>query len=147
MLKLHTIKSASKSKKRHKRRGRGNASRGNYSGRGMKGQRSRSGGKSGLKRRSLMRQLIEKTPKFKGFKSKFPTIEIVNLQDLERCFKNGDTVTVKELRMKMLIAKNKNSVKILGKGKLTHKLTVEAHQFSKSAKTAIEKAGGEIIIK
>jgi len=67
--KLHNLIAISKTSCK-KRKGRGNASgKGTYASRGLKGQRARSGGRSGLKRRSLMRQLIKKTPKIGGFKS------------------------------------------------------------------------------
>lgn len=68
-IKLHNLQSVIKTKPK-KRVGRGNASgKGTYSGRGIKGQRARAGGRGGLKKRSIMRQLIKKTPKIGGFKS------------------------------------------------------------------------------
>ncbi|MCK4554160.1 hypothetical protein KAU19_04310, partial [Candidatus Parcubacteria bacterium] len=69
MLRLHNIKPNKKAVKKRKRVGRGNASgHGTYSGRGIKGQRSRSGGKSGLKRLG-MKMILRNIPKKRGFKS------------------------------------------------------------------------------
>ena len=68
-IKLHNLTALPKTP-RKKRVGRGNASgKGTYASRGLKGQKARSGGRSGLRRRSLMQQLIKKTPKIGGFKS------------------------------------------------------------------------------
>jgi large subunit ribosomal protein L15 len=68
--KLHNLIASSR-KSRKTRKGRGNASgKGTYCSRGLKGQRSRSGGRAGLKKRSLMRQLVKKIPKIGGFRSR-----------------------------------------------------------------------------
>jgi len=143
-LTLHNLKINKKSKKNPKRVGRGNASgHGTYSGRGLKGQRSRSGGKSGLKRRGLS-QLLKSKPKLGGFKSLSPKMETVNINQLERNFENGEIVNAKKLIAKNLIKDNKTGVKILGEGKLNKKLTIIADSFSESAKEAIIKAGGQI---
>lgn len=145
MLKLSNLKSFSK-KKRKKRVGRGNASgKGNYSGRGIKGQKARSGsGKGKLKLKGLSRQ-IRQIPKLKGFKSIHPKLKIVNLKDLEIKFKSNQEITPQKLKEIGLIDKIKPGVKILAKGKLTKKLIVKAHQFSKAAKKQIEEAGGKAI--
>jgi large subunit ribosomal protein L15 len=71
-------------------------------------------------------------------------MEIVNLGDLERVFQDGEKVTPVVLEQKGLIESSKNRVKILGEGKLTKKLIVSAHGFSKSAREAIKKANGKI---
>jgi large subunit ribosomal protein L15 len=146
MLSLNTLKIQKGSKKKVQRRGRGNASRrGNYSGRGMKGQKSRSGGKSGLKKLG-MRNMILQMPKLRGFNRNSKTIHIVNVGDLEKIFKTGDKITPKELFKRDLIKSSTGTVKILGDGKLTKKFLISAHQFSKSAKQIIEKAGGVAVI-
>jgi large subunit ribosomal protein L15 len=142
-LTLHNLKVKKGAKKRPRRVGRGNASgRGTYSGRGLKGQRSRSGGKSGLKRRGL-RQLLRNKPKIGGFKSLKPKMETVNLEQLEKNFEASEIVNAKKLIAKNLIGSVKKGVKILGSGKLNKKLTVIADSFSESAKKAIIKAGGK----
>ncbi|MCD4704868.1 50S ribosomal protein L15 [bacterium] len=145
MLTLSNLKVKKSAKSKKQRRGRGNASgRGNYSGRGMKGQRSRSGGKSGLKRMG-MKKIIAQLPKLRGFNRNSDKVAIVNLSDLERKFKDGEEVNIKKLLKLGLIDSIKNGVKILGKGVLNKKLKIKAHSFSKSAQEAIIKAGGEII--
>ena len=129
MLNLSNIKKPKQKKK--KRVGRGNASgKGTYSGRGQKGQRSRSGGKGGLKLRGL-KQTIGKLPKSRGFTSPHPKLDVINLADLEKKYKDGETVTL-------------NKIKVLGQGEIKKKLTIKAAAFSKSAEEAIIKAGGKI---
>jgi len=141
---LHNLKIAKRSKKRKKRVGRGNSSgSGTYSGRGLKGQRSRSGGKKGLKRRGL-NQFLKNKPKMGGFKSLKPKIVTVNIEQLEKFFADGEVVNAKKLISKKIIKSAKNGLKILGNGKLTKKLTVTADSFSESAKKAIIKVGGEV---
>ncbi len=119
-------------KRKTKRRvGRGDASgAGTYSGRGMKGQRSRSGGKGGLKYKGLKMSLT-KLPKSKGFKSLNKDLDIINLKDLESNYKEGETVEL-------------CGVKVLGVGELKKKLDVKASSWSKTAEDAIIKAGGTI---
>ena len=137
------VKKGAKTKKR--RRGRGNASgRGNYSGRGIKGQRSRSGGKSGLKRLG-MKKIINQLPKQRGFYRNVKRMAIVNIKSLEKRFKEGEVINAKKLLALGLISSVRNGVKILGKGELSKKLKVKAHSFSKSAKEAIIQSGGEVI--
>lgn len=131
-------------KKKAKRVGRGNSSgSGTYSGRGLKGQRSRSGGKGGLKRRGLV-QTLKSKPKIGGFKSMKPKLETISLGMLEKHFEAGELVDAKKLIKKGLIDTKKYGLKILGTGKLTKKLTVKANAFSESAKKAIMDAGGQV---
>lgn len=144
MLRVHTIQPARKSKRRKKRVGRGNASgHGTYSTRGIKGQRSRSGGKGGLKRLGFRRTLV-KIPKNRGFKSFKPSNQVVSLKDLDKYFKNGDSVDPKLLFQCGLIGKTKTPVKILANGKITKVLNIKNCLVSKTARSAIEKAGGSV---
>ena len=127
-----------------KRLGRGSATgQGGTSGRGHKGQRSRSGG--GVRRgfEGGQMPLIRRVPK-RGFFNLFrTTYEIVNLSDISK--KNLDgKVTPAVLKTAGLIKKDDVKVKILGTGKVTNSLNIKAHAFSKSAKEKIEKAGGTI---
>jgi len=139
---LHNLKPSKGSLKKKKRLGRGNASgKGNYSGHGLKGQKARSG-VGGLKRLGFKRTL-QATPKFKGQKKRYPKMEVVNLSALDKHFTDGEAVTAKKLLEKGLISREKNGIKILGKGDITKALTVSADKFSESAKSAIEKAGGK----
>jgi large subunit ribosomal protein L15 len=145
MLTLSNLQVNKGAKKKKIRRGRGNASGyGNYSGRGMKGQRSRSGGRSGLKRMG-MKKIIAQLPKKRGFNRSSRRFNIINLNTLEQKFKDGESVTVKKLIALGLISKPREGVKILAKGDIGKKLTVKAHSFSKTAKEAIIKAGGNVI--
>lgn len=142
MLEQHNLPSGNNKQK--KRAGRGNASgSGNYSGRGMKGQRSRSGGKGGLKLRGLKMSMMG-IPKVRGFKSGRARAQAVNLQDLEAAFNDGDTVNAQTLIEKDLANNPKAPIKILGTGELSKKLTIEVNAVSASAKEAIEKAGGTL---
>ncbi len=141
---LHTLKPDSSAKKQRKRVGRG-GKRGTYSGKGLKGQRSRSGA-SGLKRIG-MRQLIERTHKLKGFKSIHVKPAIISLASLHKNFKDNDKVTPAILVKKKLITTSKNGVKILSTGEIKIKLIINGCTASQSAKAAIEKAGGKVSIK
>jgi len=144
MLTLSNLQINKKAKQKKRRLGRGDASgRGNYSGKGMKGQGARSG-VSGLKRLG-MKKVIAQIPKHRGFKRMKSALNIVNLNSLQNNFQSGQEVNVKKMFQAKIIDSPKNEVKILGKGNLDKKLTVKAHYFSKSAKQAIIKAGGKII--
>ena len=132
--------------KRVQRVGRG-GKRGKTSGRGPKGQDAR----SGHKKRPAIREILKKIPKQRGYA--FASIQasaiVVNLKDLEATFKAGEIVNTKALIERGLIRIRKNSstapiIKILGTGELTKKLTIAGCKVSKTAKAAIEKAGGSI---
>jgi large subunit ribosomal protein L15 len=144
-LSLHTLKPAPGSKKSAKRVGRGLGSKGTYSGRGVKGQRARSGGRAGLQLKGI-RALMLKIPKQRGFGSQHPKPAVVNLEALAKHFKDGAIVTPQALEKKGLIAPYAKAVKILGKGDLTVKLTVKKCAASASAKEKIEKAGGSVTL-
>lgn len=140
---LHSLRRAPGSRTRRVRIGRGNGSGiGSYSGKGIKGQRARAGGRSGLTARS-MRQYLLRIPKArgKGFKPQSKDYAIVTLGQLQTHFNDGESVTPKILIRKKLIP-GMTEVKILSGGDLTKKLEVTADAFSASAKDQIEKAGG-----
>ncbi len=142
MLSLNNL---AKIKKDRKRIGRGGDS-GGTSGRGHKGQKARSGGNISPAFEGGQMALTRRLPK-RGFKNtRFATeICIVNLVDLERHFEEGALVDQESLAAKRLVKKaTRVHVKVLGKGVLTKKLTVQVQQLSASAKEAITKAGGEI---
>src|SRR3989344_116518 len=142
-MQLHNLQPSKKSRK--VRVGRG-GKRGTYSGRGIKGQKSR----AGRRIRPAVRDVIKRIPKKKGyrmkrFKQKAPE---VNAGPLEAKNKNEEKVTPLTLRAKGLIRGNlKKSVtiKLLGSGKLTKKLLVEHCQLSKSADSKVKKAGGSVL--
>ncbi len=127
-----------------KRLGRGpGTGQGTTSGRGHKGQRSRSGG--GVRRgfEGGQMPLIRRLPK-RGFFNLFrKTYEIVNLSDITRKELNGE-VTPEVLKTCGLIKKSNAKVKILGTGEVEMTLNIKAHAFSKSAREKIEKVGGTV---
>lgn len=146
MLGLHNLNKSKANAKKRKRLGRGNASgMGNYSTRGMKGQKARSGGKSGLAGRSIKGYLL-RIPKTRGFKSLNSEMLTVNLGQLEKTFNTGETINARAMLKAGLINTIDNGVKILSDGKLTKKLTIEANAFSAKAKEAIEKAGAKAVL-
>lgn len=144
-LALHKIKSSPGAKKGKKRLGRGLASTGSYSGRGVKGQRARSGGRSGLQLKGI-RSLMLKLPKRRGFQGLKGKPATINLEVLVKHFFDSATVTPKLLRDKGLVTSLENGVKILGQGEVKHRLTIKGCQLSKSAEEKILKAGGEIVV-
>ena len=117
--------------------------RGTYSGRGNKGQKARSGGKAiDPLFEGGRSSLVERLKKVRGFKSLHPKKININFNDLERNFKDGDTVSIQSLIESGLISKieSRKGIKILGTGKLTKKLTISKEiSMSESAKKAIEK--------
>ncbi len=146
-MKLEKIPKRKKRRYVGKRVGRGYGSGvgGHTSGRGEKGQKSRSGHKSMALFAGGDRPFHRKTPKYRGFKKKDKVVyTAVNLSDLDRCFKSGEKVNIDTLKEKKLIGKRDSSVKILGKGQLNKKIVVQSIQTSQSAREAIEKAGGEL---
>jgi len=143
-LTLHTIHPKKGSKKTRKRVGRGDAGTGTYSGRGSKGQRSRSGGKSGLKLKGL-RKIMLAQPKKRGFTSSRTPASIVNVSDLNKMFADGAKVTPEAIQKKGLVESITSGVKILANGDLAVKLNVEGCKVSEAAKAKIEKAGGKVL--
>jgi large subunit ribosomal protein L15 len=136
-----------------KRVGRGLGSgKGRYSGRGIKGQKSRSGShkmRPGFE--GGQTNLFMRIGKLRGATSKdampigpFRTYtQPVNLRDLDR-FDAGDEVTPETLVEKRLIKNTRTDVKLLGVGEVTKKLTVRVHAISASAREKIEGAGGSV---
>jgi large subunit ribosomal protein L15 len=143
-LALHTIKPAEGSTKKRKRIGRGNASgQGTYAGKGLKGQKCRSG-VSNLKRLG-MKQVLLRTPKTRGFNSLKPKDQVVSLSDVNTMFKDGEAISVKALFEKGLINTTKEGVKVLNNGDITLKdLKFKDVKMSESVKAKIEKLGGKI---
>jgi large subunit ribosomal protein L15 len=152
-LSLSSLKPAQQRQGR-RRVGRGLGSgKGRYAGRGIKGQKARSGshkmraGFEGGQMPAYMR-----TGKLRGPHSKdalpigpFRTsTQALNVRDLER-FDAGTDVTPESLVAAGLIKNTRTDVKILGEGELTKKLTVTAHRFSATARAKIEQAGGSVV--
>jgi len=153
-LTLHELKPASGSHRERKRIGRGHGSgSGKTSGRGQKGQKSRSGSHSmraGFEGGQM--PLYMRLGKLRGpnHKKSMPMGPFrthttpVNIASLER-FDDGVEVTPELLRSAGVVRTLKHPIKILGKGELSTKLTVTAHAFSKRAVEAIEAAGGKAV--
>ncbi len=143
MIKLHELKKHPKSTKRKKVVGRGLGSgHGTYSTRGGKGQTARTGHSKLPARFEGGRQpLIRQIPKSRGFKSLQDKATGLKLEVL-KAFADGDVVTLATLRSKGIISNNTSRVKLLA-GKINTKLTVRV-PATKSAKEAIEKAGGSV---
>ena len=142
-MKLSELSPAEGSVRQAYRKGRGAGSgNGKTGGRGLKGQKARSGGKIRVGFEGGQMPLARRIPK-RGFNNIFANpLEIVNLSTLDR-FQDGDTVTVHALLEKGILSKCRYGYKVLGSGQLTKKLTVQASAFSASAKEAIEAAGGK----
>lgn len=146
MIKISDLGPAYGSVKNKKRVGRGNGSgHGTTSGRGSKGQLSRSGGKSKTRLgfEGGQMPLNRRIPHLKGFKNtRKKEFNTINLNQLEK-FDEGFTVDFDALLKMGIIMDKESKVKILGSGSLTKKLFVKADSFSKSAVEKIEKAGGK----
>lgn len=131
---------------KRKRVGRGNSSgHGTYSGRGIKGQNSRSGRDLRIGFEGGQNPLIRSLSRKRGFTNHFRVeYEPVNVESLSR-FEADSTVNVEVLRQAGLVKSGKLPVKVLGNGDLSVKLKVEAHRFSSSARAKIEAAGGSVV--
>jgi len=143
-VKLSELESPKSLKKKKKRVGRGNGSgHGTTSGRGTKGQLSRSGGKTRIGFEGGQMPLQRRVPHLKGFKNLRKRVSnIINVGDLEN-FKEDIIIDYKLLDKKGLIMRKDSPLKVLGNGQLSKKLTVKANAFSESAIAKIEKAGGK----
>ncbi|MEJ5169939.1 MAG: 50S ribosomal protein L15 [Fimbriimonadales bacterium] len=140
---LHELRPAPGSTRPKRRVGRGIGSgMGKTATRGTKGQKARrqihpnfEGGQTPIQRR---------LPVKKGFRNiNHKEYAIVNLDDLQALFQDGDEVTPEKLVQTGIIGKVKDGVKVLAFGELKKRLIVRAHKFSKAAKAAIEAAKGE----
>lgn len=142
-MKLHELRAAEGSTKNRKRRGRGTATgQGKTGGRGMNGQKSRSGGGVRLGFEGGQMPLYRRLPK-RGFNNIFGTeYTIVNVEQLNR-FEAGTEVTPALLKESGMVKQVKDGIKILGNGTLNNAITVKAHKFTKSAIEKIEAAGGK----
>jgi large subunit ribosomal protein L15 len=144
MISLANLKPAKGAIKKRKRVGRGPGSGlGKTAGRGMNGQKSRSGYSKKRGFEGGQMPLVRRIPK-RGFTNIFKTeYNIVNLDTIEKC--GLDEIKVENF-FETKIAKNKRGkIKILGNGELKRKVTIHAHKFSKSALEKIKKSGGTAI--
>ncbi len=131
-----------------KRVGRGVGSgQGTYAGKGLKGQKSRSGKTKPYD--AFEGGQFPTSRKFhvlRGFNNKWRVeFQPVNVSALER-FEAGATITPELLRQAGILKHLREPVKVLGQGDLSKKLTISAHRFSESAKAKIEAAGGTAVV-
>jgi len=139
-MQLNQLQRKTKNRKQ-KRVGRGRGSgKGKTSGRGTKGQKARAGHRI----MPAIREQLKKLPKRRGYQLKSIQDKplALNVSTLERLFSGGDVVNPKTLTERGFT--HGRTVKILGEGELTKKLTVSGLKLSASARTKIEKAGGTV---
>lgn len=145
-MKLHNL-APKIAKKAKMRKGQGNGSKGTFSGRGGDGQNSRAGGGVRLGFEGGQSGILAHMPKKRGFNNPNRVeAQVLNLEDLNENFKDGDKINFESLIKLKLINKNNAKVKILGNGNIDKKLEIGAELLiSGSAKKSIEKAGGKVL--
>ena len=144
-IKLHDLKPAPGAHRERKRVGRGPGSgKGKTSGKGMMGQKARSGPAPYRTFEGGQNRLVRRMPYLRGFKNRWRVeYQVINIGDLND-LGDGEEITIEALIAAGAISKNK-PLKILGDGDLNAKLTIHAHKFSGSAREKIEAAGGSIV--
>ena len=142
----HEIKPAKGARRARKRVGRGDAAGGgSYAGRGLKGQKSRSG--PGLRPgfEGGQMPLIKGLPMKRGFNNRYKTYyALVDLETLQERFEANTQVTPELLHRLGIIRRTKLPVKVVGDGELQQPLAVAAHKFTAAARAKIEAAGGSV---
>ena len=146
-LSLNNLRPAKGSTHRKKRLGRGpGTGLGKTSGRGEKGQKSRSGYSMKIGFEGGQMPLHRRLPK-RGFTNIFKKKWIeVSLAALEKQFAENDEVTPELMHHRGIIKKAKHDIVVLGNGEVSKSLKVSAHRFTKSAREKIEKAGGVVTV-
>ncbi len=144
-MKQNSIKSTPGSRDHKKRIGRG-GKRGTYAGKGIKGQKARTGGKLRIGFEGGQMPLLMRMPKLKGFRSPnkvyyFP----INVSLLDTLFEDGAKVDAEAL-VKKGVMKKVVPIKLLGQGETKKKLTVSVDMASESAVQKVEKAGGKVTV-
>ncbi len=142
---LSSLKPPAGSKRTRKRIGRGPGSGwGKTSGRGEKGQKSRTGYSRKRAFEGGQMPLVRRVPK-RGFHNLFrKEYEVLNLSRLEKL--EGDEFTPESLLASGVLSKLADGLKVLGDGEITRAVTITAHKASKSAREKIEAAGGKVIL-
>lgn len=142
-MKQSEVRPSAGSRRKAKRVGRGDGSgHGTYSGRGCKGQKSRSGGGVRLGFEGGQLPLIKRLPRKRGFTNIFKTrYDVVNVGKLN-IFPAGSEVNAKELFEASLVTSISRPIKILGTGDIDRTLVVKADRFSTAAERKITAAGG-----
>jgi large subunit ribosomal protein L15 len=145
---LHNLKPAKGSVKSSRSRlGRGEGTgHGGTAGRGHKGAKSRSGYSKKIGFEGGQMPLQRRVPKY-GFKNRnkvyYKTLNLDSIEEFIASKKLNDNISITDLINANIVSK-RDKVKILGRGELKSKISIEAHQFSASAKEGIESAGGTI---
>lgn len=142
MITLNNLKNTTRPWKTRKRRGRGLGSKlGKTSGRGEKGAGSRSGYKRRLGKEGGNMPLFMKLP-IRGFNNARFRREyhVVNLEQLNEIFKDGDTVSLETLKERGFISGPSHGVKLLGKGELTKKVNVRVQAMSDNVREKLTRA-------
>ncbi len=146
-MKLHELRPSPGSHHSRKRVGRGAGSgHGKTSGRGQKGQGARTSVDLPKTFEGGQTRLTMRIPKLRGFHNRWrKAFAVVNLTRLSR-FPEGSEVTPEQLVEAGIIKDVGAGIKVLGAGRLTHRLTVHAHRFSADARKKIETAGGTVAV-
>ena len=140
----HQLRPPKGAKRRRKIVGRGDGSgHGSYSGKGMKGQKARSGRGVRLGFQGGQLPLIKSLPSLRGFTNIFRTEYIAINLDRLATFPANSEVTPQFLVEAGVLKSSKQRIKVLGRGELEVPLVVEAHRFSRSAREKIEAVGGQ----
>jgi len=145
-MQIHDLFPAPGSRRERKRVGRGHGSgHGGRSGKGNKGQLSRSGGGKGPGFEGGQNPLHTRLPKLPGFKNRFrTTYAVVNIGRLDEKFSAGDIVDVDTLFAAGMIKSKQLAVKVLGDGEITKALTIRVDKVSSAAVAKIIAAGGKV---
>ena len=142
----HQVAAPKGARRSRKRVGRGDAAGGgSYAGRGMKGQKSRSGPgvRPGFEGGQM--PLIKGLPMKRGFNNRYKTYyALVNLDTLQERFDAGARVTPETLHQLGIVRRTRLPLKVVGNGELNQAITVAAHKFTASARAKIEAAGGTV---
>jgi len=145
-MKLHDLRPDEGSTKKRKRVGRGTGSgKGKTSGRGTKGQNSRTGGGVRPVFEGGQLPFVKRLPKMRGFNNRFKVYYVpVNLDEMDKRFESGAEVSPETLQTAGLLGNAKSPVVVLARGEINKPLTVKTHRISKSAQEKIEAAGGSV---
>ncbi len=145
-MKLHDLRPAEGANKKRKRVGRGTGSgKGKTSGRGTKGQSSRTGGSVRVNFEGGQLPLTKRLPKLRGFNNRFKVEYVpVNLDQIERLFGAQAEVSQETLASVGLLGDVAEPVVVLARGEVTKPLTVKVQRISAAAKQKIEAAGGSV---
>ena len=148
-MRLNNLAPRPGAKHRKKRLGIGESSgHGKTSGRGHKGQKARSGGSVRLGFEGGQMPLIRRLPKrgFNNFDFK-PVYAVVNLDTLEERFESGARIDEAALRSLRIVHGSNDGIKLLARGTITKRFTVEVDKSSSAAKEKLEAAGGSLVIR